>query len=51
MMSGNREYPFVGRTQELAELAALFDAAALAKPQIAVVHGPEGVGKSSLQLC
>lgn len=39
---------FVGRNQELAELAARFDAAVLGKPQIAVVHGSEGMGKSSL---
>ena len=40
--------PFVGRDAELAALAALLDAAAAGRPQLAVVTGPAGIGKSRL---
>jgi DNA-binding CsgD family transcriptional regulator/tetratricopeptide (TPR) repeat protein len=52
-MDGDREYArpadvFVGRLQELAALAAALGVARSGKPQVVLIQGEAGVGKSSL---
>jgi DNA-binding CsgD family transcriptional regulator len=39
---------FIGRQSELAELSAAFAVAAAGRPQVILVHGDAGIGKSSL---
>jgi ATP/maltotriose-dependent transcriptional regulator MalT len=40
--------PFVGRGEVLAKLVELLDAARSGRPQIALIHGPAGIGKTAL---
>ncbi len=40
--------PFVGRDAELAELTHLLNEAAAGRPQIALIRGPAGIGKTRL---
>jgi DNA-binding CsgD family transcriptional regulator len=48
MIPENTADPLVGRQRELAELERLLDLARSGCPGVAVVHGPSGIGKSSL---
>ena len=47
-MTETKTEPLAGRSAELAALAAMAGAASSADPQIAIIHGAAGMGKSSL---
>lgn len=46
--SGTLELPFVGRDAEFAEIAGIIEGARTIGPQIAVIAGEPGIGKSAL---
>ena len=43
-----RERPFVGRLPDLAKLGELAATARDGQPRLAIVRGPEGIGKTAL---